>query len=226
MTEKGSDTPGNRPDQSRAEADWERGERRMSLYSMILSAVSVTLSFGLGVFIYIVEEWDEKFERSVSEVDRVYDPKFSDALTTVLEAVYKFYEDPANLNLSADERYVTFWREADVDREMLVVLPRITTIANCVERDQCYPEEVYNRFPEITLQAIYFMREFLWPDFEAEVDEGWSIGSTDYMFLANMCEWTVSKYGDFPLWSAHHEELRSPDDPAPNPCFERIEFID
>ena len=46
VTENGDYVPGNRPDENMADAEWQRGERRMSMYSMILSAV---WDFGLAM---------------------------------------------------------------------------------------------------------------------------------------------------------------------------------
>jgi hypothetical protein len=211
---------------------WYHDPTRISLLAFILSLATLIVTSIASTVVYFISLSDEKVNRSLTEIERIYDKDFDISLSKILDQAYGFMENDETKKLVSKERFEKFWAnvahaDADGDADMLLIGSRLKAIAQCADVGDCDREELFSRFPEPVYQAIFFLREFVFlnADLAKYADkgdlDGWWMSQSTYNFLADYCAWAKRKFHVMNLWSDRYERLRSPGQPLPDPCFPR-----
>lgn len=206
---------------------WYHNAAWIDLLSLGIAALSLSASVFLSVWLFLLRETDARIERTIGEIDRTYDPAFSQALLRLVDRAYPYYQDPAKAGLSRDERFRRYWDKDDTqtDPDMFLLTTRLNAIQLCYAHGDCDRTEMRIRFPLLVYESLFFLRDFLFldPKLQAEADQGaldaWWLSPQVYDFLADYCVWAKESGREVTLWSRRDELLRDPSARTLDPCL-------
>ena len=193
-------------------------------YHERVTLIIAILAFVISVYSLFDGRYTDRMNRSTEEVQRLYSTDFSDGLSELLVYSHEFIGQEGSSRLRTKQRYHEFWQDYGDDSGMLVVYSVLKSIVACQQSDRCDVETMYAYFPETIYQALFFLREFLFPDptivdaIYNEGIDGWDFGADGQRMLQDYCEWAVEERGGMGMWSPKLERLRTSRDELPDPC--------
>ena len=189
----------------------KKWDTRIAATALAVSALT------LGWTLYtnlVVERNRQKLNRSIEEVNRIYDPVFAERLSRILDESYEFYESELN-TLSGSKRFEAFWNSVDESKgnvAMMIIQGRLQSIVDCLLRNECNAELIFSKFPSPIYQALVFLREFIFlPQAQSGSMQlnGWWLDDDIQSFLSRYCVWYTGPNGRMPTWSPFHERLQA-----------------